>query len=257
MNKMKLIAAALALVGMSGMAAHASILVNEPFATDGGLVGTNPTVGGPWAAHSGAGSVPVQVSSGAAIIAQGAGSREDVNVAFAGGETAGAGEKFYASFDLTIADPAAAVTSGYFAHFLQGTSSFTTRVWVAPGTTSANFKLAISGGSTIESTWASDLSYGTTYKVVMLYDYDNALTTGAKLWVNPVNESSTSISSTTGFQNAIFALAFRQAAGNTSQTIDNVLVGTTFTDVVPEPTGLAVLGIGAAVGLLARRRGSR
>ena len=41
--------------------------------------------------------------------------------------------------------------------------------------------------------WASGLTFDTTYRVVMSYEFD---TGSSKLWVNPVNESSTNVSDT-------------------------------------------------------------
>jgi hypothetical protein len=255
MNVLKSIAAAVALAG-AGAATRAAVLVNEPFAyADGALVGKDPAVGGVWAAHSSGGTRPVQVASGTALISHGS-SGEDVNVPFEGGATGSAGETFYASFDLTVADPAAAVVTSMFAHFLQGTTNFTSRVYVTAPTTSG-YRLALSNDNSITDAdgeaFSGDLAFGTTYKIVTSYSFD---TGGAKLWINPADESSTSLTATDpGFSNAVFAYALRQdTTGNTGQTIDNLMVGESFTDVaVPEPTSLAAVGLGA-MALLRRRR---
>ncbi|HEX5470405.1 MAG TPA: hypothetical protein VFW73_00880, partial [Lacipirellulaceae bacterium] len=109
--------------------ANGTMLVSDQFPySNGDLVGNTPAIGGTWAAHSAAGVTPVQVSGGTIALAQGSGSREDVNVPFDGGFAAGAGDVLYSGFDLTVPDPGAAITPTYFAHFLQGTSNFTSRL---------------------------------------------------------------------------------------------------------------------------------
>ncbi len=239
-----------------GATAQAAIVLQDDFSyANGNLVGQTPDVGGAWGSHSGAGSVPVQVAAGAVVLNQGSGSREDVNATFT--TPVGSGMKYYAGFDLTMSGPASSVTSTYFAHFLTGTSSFGSRVWVTVPST-AGYKLALSGGSSIESTWASDLAYGTTYRIVVAYDYDTGATTGGTLWVNPTSSASSSIATTTGFQNAFTSFAFRQASGNTIQTIDNLIVANTFDEaagitVAPEPASLSLLALGGLL-MLKRRR---
>ena len=249
MNTVVAAAAALTL----GAAAHGAVLVNETFTyADGNLVGNDPAIGGAWAAHSGAGAIPVQVTSGAAVVAQGSGSREDVNSGFEGGFAAGAGDVLYSAFDLTINDPAAAIVDANFAHMLQGTSAFASRLWVTAPSASG-YRIALSGDNSITDldgeVRSDDLAFGTTYRVVTHYDYD---TGDATLWIDPtgtaVSPIGTSVTATDGFSDEVHAYAFRQAGGNTSQIIDNLEVG-----LVPEPTSLAVLGLGG-LGLLGRRR---
>ncbi|MGN6367361.1 MAG: PEP-CTERM sorting domain-containing protein [Phycisphaerae bacterium] len=260
-NKSLVLTAAVASLAFGLASAHANILVNESFThPDGNLVGQTPETGAAWAAHSGAGSTPVQVASGTAVLNQGSGSREDVNAGFDGGYTLGAGGKLYAAFDVTITDPGAAITSGYFAHFLQGSSNFASRVWVTAPTTSG-YRIALSNGGSLSPAsgsagFSSDLAFGTTYRVVTSYDFDAMQ--GA-LWINPVTESSTSATATDpGFADPVTSYAFRQAAGNTVETIDNLTVATTFQEAltghaVPEPASLGVLAIGG-LALLSRRR---
>lgn len=86
----------LALAAGLATAAHAQILYNsEDYSfTAGNLVGQDG-----WAAHSGAGNLPVQVTSGGVVtLAQGSGSREDVNQNV--GEFT-AGNTYYAGFILS------------------------------------------------------------------------------------------------------------------------------------------------------------
>ncbi len=235
-------AAAMVLALASG-AAQATVLVNETFTyPNGNLVGQ-----GGWAAHSGAGANSVQVTGGQAILNQGAGSREDVNKAFT---AIGAGTTVFAAFDMTNTGGSANVA---FAHFLTGTSTFRSRVFITPATLGGDYTVGFSDNSTstTAATWASDLTFGATYRVVISYDF----TTGASmLWVNPVNIGSTNLSIAGTASTAISAFAMRQAtpsSGTSTQTVDNLIVGTTFDEVIPTPGSLALLGV---AGVIASRR---
>jgi hypothetical protein len=257
MKIIKSVAAALALAGLTGTAANGAILVNESFTyANGNIVGQDPAVGTVWAAHSGAAATPVQVTGGAIVLAQGAGSREDVNIGFEGGEIASAGETFYAAYDLTVPDPGAAIVDVNFAEFLAGTTTFDARVWVTAPTT-AGYRLAVSNDSSITDAdgevRTADLAFGTTYRVVTSYNFD---TKQSSIWINPTLSTPALTATDPGFSDPVTAYAFRQAAGNTGQTIDNLIVSTSPEDVgvsVPEPTGLALIGLGSLY-VLRRRR---
>jgi len=239
----------LAALGLAAASAGAQILYdhNTQSFTNGNLVGQNG-----WSAHSGAGNLPVQVdTSGTVTLLQGPNSREDVNRkvgAFTPGNT------YYAGFILSVGG-AETVTNTYFAHFLEGTSTFRSRVWVTADA-GGDYTLAFGNGSSIESTWADTLSFNTPYTVVMSFDFDSG---NANLWVNPLDINSTSIAATAS-TSAQSALAFRQAAGDTTQTISNIVVGTNFAQtlaVIPEPGTLALLLLGVGFILrIARRRHS-
>ena len=236
--------------------ANAAVLISDAFPTDGDLAGTTPATGSAWAVFSGDGGIDITVAAGKATLAQGSGGREDLNVNFDGGYTLGAGGKLYSSFDLVVPEVTGAITSTYFALFFRNSSTFNTRLWIAAPTT-GGYRLAVSGDASITDAdgevFSDDLAFGTSYKVVTMYDYDTGDST---LWINPVNESSPSATTADGtFSDAIVGYGFRQAAGNTTQVIDNLVVGTTFGDVIPEPASVSLLAVGSLA--LLRRRAAR
>lgn len=222
--------------------ANAAVLVSDSFNyANGNLIGN-----GAWAAHSGAGSNPVQVSAGTIVLSQGSGSREDVNLA--AGAILGVGETWYAGFDMKSSGGTASV---YFAHFIQGTSGFDARVFVTAPTAGGNYTVGFSSSSTIAATWATDLNFGEWNRIIISYSRG---TGEARLWINPVNQASTNLMYTSPFANtAMEGIAFRQAAGDSTQMIDNVILGTTFADVVPTPGPAAIMAL-AGLSIVRRQR---
>jgi len=239
---------ALAATLLATSAANAALFYNEEFDyADGALTTVS---GGLWTAHSGAGSNSVMVSSETISLNHGSGSREDVKRET--GSAMGAGDKWYAAFDVTVSGGSDTV---YFAHFVEGASLFESRVFVTAPTAGGNYTIGLSNTSTVTSTWASDFTFGDKHRVVVSYDYDTHV---SNLWVDPVDESSTFITVNNGFSDEISGFAFRQAAGNSVQVIDNLAVATTFNEAltgVPEPATLSLLAL-ATMGCVgvARRR---
>jgi hypothetical protein len=251
-------ALALVVAAVAASSATADLIVRDTFSyADGSLTGKTPEIGGTWTNHSGTAG-QTQVVSGQASLVQTQG--EDNNTAFDTGAI-GAGDVIYSGFDLTVPTQANAPATGYFAHFKDAGNFFGSRVFITTPTTSG-YRLGISGNSTLSAaeTWATDLAFDTTYRVVTSYNYDTGAT---RMWIDPADESSTSIAADEGFSGDEFlSYAFRQfgtaAAGTSTQRIDNLQVATTFDEasiVVPEPATVALTllaGLGA-VGFRRRR----
>ena len=116
------------------------------------------------------------------------------------------GQTYYAGFDVNITGVTLTGAAGSLAHFLSGTTNFNSRLYVSAPQSGGGYRLGIVGGSTTPSVkWASDLTLGQTYRVVLSYTLDpdnDALTQDSfsKLWIDPVTEASTSVTQVSNFQ---------------------------------------------------------
>ncbi len=190
-----------------------------------------------------------------ATLDQSAGSGEDVSLVFA---AQGAADTTYAKFDFNVNMADLSVLDGqglYFTHFKDATTAFRARTGVVVPTGGGDYGLAIHADNAdlgAGSSWGSDLSFDTWYTAVISW---NASSGESKLWVNPVNMASTSVSHTGTLTGTLIeAYSLRQSNDYTGFiNIDNVVVGMTFDDVIPEPASLALLSLGGLM-MLARRR---
>ncbi|WP_053002259.1 T9SS type A sorting domain-containing protein [Kordia jejudonensis] len=195
------------------------ILIDEDFDyPNGSLVGN-----GTWASHSGAGTNAIQVSSGEISMLHGSGVREDVNIPFTSTSTVK-----YAGFDITVTNGAAisGTDNEYFAHF--NSTGFRARIDVVPPTGAGDFRIGIaSNSSTAEATWATDLTFGVTYRIVVRYDETSGQ---SQLWIDPSLESDTSILGSATSPTAVTSFCFRQSNSSSDETItvDNLIVSENF-----------------------------
>jgi len=212
-------------------------IVSESFSySDGNLVGN-----GNWVNFSGT-IGEIQVSSGVITITDSY--SEDARVTF----TAQSSGTVYFGYDIKVTDPGTYSNTDpeYFSGFADGTT-FENKVDVAAFLDSG-WKPGISNSaSAAEATWASDLNYATTYRIVV----GITISTGVSdLWVDPSSTSSTKITGTS-IQSVteIDAFYLRQSAAtpDVSLTMDNLSISTDFDDAktfpvaaVEDPTSLSV-----------------
>jgi hypothetical protein len=231
--------------------------------------------GGLWNDHSGASQAEtITVINGQAeLITSGS---EDANRSIADpvGGAQSSGTWYYSALvtvnDVRATPATTAILNEYFIHFKDTGNNFRSRVYVgdpSTGTGGAGFRFGLSstsGGQT--DVWGADSAFGTQHLIVASYNFD---TGASELWVDPVNQASTSIVSAApdvvGPGTFISALGLRQVfisgtpanPPNTQILIDGVAMGDTFASVanIPEPSGCALaLASGSLLALVRRRR---
>jgi hypothetical protein len=240
---------------------------------NGNLAGTTQnTIGqGTWAQTSTSSATPIQVLGGAVVLGT---SGQDVYSALTTPLNFTDGQTFYigATVDITAAQAA----GDYFLHWSSpaGTTSIFTERFYAKSDGSGGFVFGYDGssGGTVNYSPTS-LSLNTSYRVVLAYTaVAGAVNDTFALYVNPTDLSvqanntpyMTSAYVGTGAEvspQTVSAINFRQgsAANAPSVIIDNLTVATLFSDAapiapVPEPTTIALAGLGGLAGLLAFRR---
>ncbi len=223
--------------------------------TDGSLVPN-----GGWANHSGT-LGDMMVTSGQVLVQHGTPS-EDANLAF----TPVAGNLYF-GIDVTVNDPGGPISGAdneYFAHFKDSGFGFFGRLDIVAPIGGGDFTFGISTDtSTAQATWATDLTYGVTYRVIVRYDQDNNI---AEMWVDATLESDTSILGTDQADpgNSIESFALRQSdsAENEGVLVDNLVVSQNFSDttlstnnfettafgIYPNPNSNGVLNISVSNG---------
>jgi hypothetical protein len=161
--------------------------------------------------------------------------------------TTGASDKTYACFSLYVPTMTSMLTTyQYFAHFkdnLTTGTTFTCKLYTAGiASDPTHFNLAINNTVTAGpyQPWTSPLSFDTWYTIAMLYDGATGI---SKLWVNPADETSPSVSANdpvlTG--RLLGAFGLREISNSSAGTyrVDDISVGTTFDETckgLPTPT---------------------
>ena len=204
------------------------ILSDDFSYSDGSLVGN-----GSWVTYSGSTPGQVQVSGGLVLLNDT--DSEDVRAEFAPISSG----TLYFGVDVQIADPTAYTgtdyeyfvgfsdTSGYSMYGRTDAAAFSASGW-SPGIANAS--------GTAEATWAAELSYATTYRIVVGTDISTGI---SDLWVDPASSSDTKISGTgTTTITELSGLFFRQssASPDLNITVDNLVVSDSFADVITTTT---------------------
>jgi endonuclease/exonuclease/phosphatase family metal-dependent hydrolase len=193
----------------------------------------------PWLHDSGATTGEVSVVSGRVFLSET--NTEDVHAPLSGAPyTAIGGTTLYVSFTLNVTS-LPTYGGGFFAELKSGSTLhgriFTTTAGEAPGA----YRLGVANGSLSPSvTLSNDLSTNVNYTVVLRYVVTNATST---LWLNPSAETNASVTATDAVSTiSISYFGFREGSTNMGDLhVDNLLVGTAFSDVVtnaPQPPPL-------------------
>ncbi|MFN0150368.1 MAG: hypothetical protein ACKVU1_06610 [bacterium] len=229
-------------LAVASFASHAKAgsLMSEDFSySDGGLVAVS---GGNWTNHSGTGT-DVQVLSSAASGLMSNSPDDNRLLTSARSST----DKTYACFKLVIPAPSATLVCNYFAHFMVSSTTFRSKVFITPSGGSFTMGLSVTANASgtplappappLGATWPTTLNYGQAYNIVISY---NAVGGISEMWVDPINESSPSISATdAGAANgALTAFGLRQSSTGGAAfafIVDDLSVGTTFEDACGAP----------------------
>jgi len=237
-----------AVASFAAAQARAAILAQDNFSyPDGDLVTVS---GGTWTSFSGA--TALNVVSGQAF-ETGANSMDD-QISIGTGHS---NDVLFAGFDVTF-NTLSGNQNTYIAHFKDAGTTFFGKVFGSNTVGGVQLGISVQANSPGAALWGSTFALGTTHRIIVELDQSAGWPATAKMWVDPVNEFSTSIQALdTPFPTNvnIVAYALRQTNASTmgSQYIDNLIVGTTFEDVIPEPSTMLLVGTGL-VGLLAIRR---
>jgi len=255
MRKIALALVALGL-GFGVTTSGATNLLTDHFTyPDGNLVPN-----GGWANYSGTGT-DIQVLSGRAV---GFGpNAPDDHVLFAAQPVTA---KTYACFDVTIPAFSGQPKPIYFAELKDGgASNLVSRVYVLP-LAAGGWTFGISHSTTSATAgvtpWTAALSSGVNYHLVINYD---PVAKSSTLWVNPIDETSASVTNTNSAIAALAVSGFGLRESATASTlpaspaytgtadwgfsVDNLGVGTTFADACNQPTPTRVQTWGGIKGL--------
>ena len=225
----------------------ATVLLSDSFTyADGALVTVSTNV---WLHHSPSGSHTgeVQVVSGKVFLSQT--NSEDVSSSLQGQPYPSSTNIYlYSSFTVNFATAPTGSSGDYFAHFkTSGTSGFSDRLFATTnGASSGFFRIGIANasGTAPSAVLSSDLSLNTDYLLVTRLVLSNGIST---LWLNPSTESDPNVTATDAANlNTITTYALREDLsspnGMGSLYLDNLLIGTSFSDVVaggpPAPPGI-------------------
>ncbi len=245
--------------------ARANLLLSDSFNSyaNGNLVGQ-----GNWSQTGSYATSPVQVNNGVVYLGN---SGQDVYDPFNTPVTLADGQSLY--FGLVINVSAAQGAGDYFMHFTANagnSSQFYDRLFVqaATGGYVLGLEGTAGGGATI-TYGTTVLSLNTSYNIVLAYNYSSLTPSNSvdAVYVNPTDPSvanntaylSAAWGSANPDTNQIGAVNFRQGSTSSAPTltVDNLTVSTQFSDVAtaaPEPSTLALMGLGGLAGLFAWRR---
>lgn len=220
------------------------ILLAEDFSyPDGSLITNSAFL---WNAHSGTtgqtevvnGKLPISFSR-----------TEDVNRWFTNAPVAStSGQLIFTRFVVNFTNlPTASGVGEYFQHLYAFSGAFRARVFsTTNGAPAGKLRLGVSNGGFVTAVHPQVLDLNKDHVVITRYNTATAETT---LWVDPVAESSPNVFAPDLTSTAtIYGVAFRQNTGIGNLIVDDLLVGSTFNQVLltlaPSPIPLNIANVG-------------
>jgi hypothetical protein len=218
---------------------RSSVLFSDDFSyPDGALV---EVAGGKWTTHSG---TPGQARVAGAQLQLSQRNSEDVSVLLPGGTgITNAAVAYYARFSVLFTALPSGPNGTYFAHFKDGspTTGLRCRIFATTnGAAVGSFRCGIAAAANAASGWLpDDLHLSTKYTLICRMDRASNAST---LWLNPASEADPGAASTDeAAVKAAVAFAFRESlaggAGIGELTVDDLIIATTFAEVVESPAG--------------------
>jgi hypothetical protein len=253
MKNMVRLVVILAVAALATLQAHATVLMYDTFTqADGDLVGHTPDVPGSGAWYTFSGANPLVTVGNKAIVDEN--QSQDDGYTYGGTHTADA---LYGSAVINLSTAPSGTT--YFMAFHQDATTFYAGKIFAVSDGLGGFQLGCSyGANSVQSPLSASLSLNTDYTIAFEQDSTGGISNQTmRVWINPVSEGSPSLLATDGsaFVDDLNAIALRQSGGEGVIAVDNLKIGTSFADVIPEPSTIFLV-ITGLVGLLAIRRRS-
>ena len=208
------------------VAARAEVVLDESFSYDDGPIVVQAA--DIWKNHSGI-NEQTEVVDGQLVLTQA--NSEDSHAKLAGGPfKKSSGGTMYASFDVEFTELPSGGGS-YFAHFRDDGFGYRARIIAqATGAEGGAFRIGVtSKGKASTAVVDNDLHLDTVYKVVIAMSLADASTT---LWIDPEGDASGGVTTTdNGSAVDVTGFAFRQAKNIGAMLVDNLIVGTSLSDV--------------------------
>ncbi len=206
--------------------ARAEVVLEESFTYDDGPIVVQAA--DTWKNHSGI-NEQTEVSDGQLVLMQA--NTEDFHAKLAGGPyMKNSGGTMYASFDVEFYELPSGDGS-YFAHFRDDGFDYRARIVAqATGAEGGAFRIGVtSKGKASTAVVDNDLHLDTVYKIVIAMSLADASTT---LWIDPEEDASGGVTTTdNGSAADVTGFAFRQAKNIGAMLVDNLIVGTSLSDV--------------------------
>lgn len=243
----------LGLLAVAVTSQAASILSDDFSYPDGAIVGA---AGSPWLANSGNVGSMWATNSELEVAGSVTGRTEDIAAPLSGGPymSNGVVTTIYSKFTVYFTTPPSGAGT-YFAHITGEniTTDYRARLFASVtnvatlgNAAAGNFFLGIGNSSStlgLSVPWPAELTTNVVYTLVIKYELATGLST---LWVNPVDESSASVTATLSpsLTNPKY-FGFRQASSGGVARIDALRIGTLFSDVAGANTAPTISAIPA------------